>query len=144
MLPVSYLTNNIFSVVDIFQSQDRSCPGMKASVTCITTTVNGYLQWIINNVPVFIVNSGETASFNQTINGSEFVFVRGVSAFGVNVYTSTVSLNTGQTTSICCSDGFLKQTLDIGFVGKSMQCFNICSVSKLILYRHTSWHDTIE
>ena len=116
-------TNNIFSVVDIFQSQDRSiCHGTKATVTCITTTVNGYLRWYINNVQVCTVNSGETDGFNQTINGSEFVFVRGRSAFGVaNVYTSTVSLNTDQVTSISCLDGFQQQTLNISFVGKSMQ-----------------------
>ena len=57
---VYYIT--FVPVVDIFQSQDRSiCGGMNATVTCVTTTTSGLLRWVINNVPVFTVTSGQTA-----------------------------------------------------------------------------------
>ena len=114
--------NILFPVVDVFQSQDRSvCYGMMATVTCVTTTMNGRLQWVIDNAPVFTVTSGRTDNFNETTDGSEFVFVRGILESGVYVYTSTVSLNTNQTTSIRCLDGSIPQTLDVNLVGKLLQ-----------------------
>ena len=129
---VYYIT--FVPVVDIFQSQDRSiCGGMNATVTCVTTTTSGLLRWVINNVPVFTVTSGQTDSFSQTINGSEFVFVRGVSAFGVVIYTSTVSLDTSQTTSISCSDSIILWTLVVNFVGKSQYSFSTSVLFQICL-----------
>ena len=61
-------------MVDIFQSQDRStCYGMKANLTCVTVVAGGLLRWSIAGKTVLPVGSGQTASFNQTVNGSTFV-----------------------------------------------------------------------
>ena len=105
-------------VVDMVQSQSN-CNGIDAKVTCVTTTVSGFLEWRINDAPVFSVGPGETTSFNQTIGESDFIFVGGISAFGVHVYTSTVSLKT--TTTLSCSDNLAEQTFVIGFDSKFVQ-----------------------
>ena len=96
---------------------------MNATVTCVTVISNGLLQWFINGQEVFSVNSGQTTSVTQTVNGNEFVFVRGSQLSGVNVYTSTASLNTDQLTSVSCSDGVLQPTLEVGLVGKLLYYF---------------------
>ena len=122
--------HNFFNVVDIFQSQDHStCYGMKANLTCITAVAGGLLLWSIDGNTVFTVGSGLTASFNQTVNGSTFVFVRGSQLPGSNVYTytSTVSLDTNKAKSISCSDGILPMTFDVDFIGNLVTLFiQIC------------------
>ena len=98
---------------------------MNATVTCVTVISGGLLRWVINGQQVFSVSSGQTTSFTQTVNGNEFVFVRGSQLSGVNIYTytSTVSLNTNQAISLSCSDGILQRTLGIGLVGKLLHYF---------------------
>ena len=120
------LTISCIFVVDVFQSQDRSvCHGMNATVTCVTVVSGGLLEWVINGQQVFSVTNRQTTSFTQTVNGNEFVFVRGSQLSGVNIYTytSTASLNTDQLISISCSDGIFQQTLEVGLVGKLLHYF---------------------
>ena len=62
-----------------------------------------------------------TVSAKLQMEVNYFVFVRGILESGVYVYTSTVSLNTNQATSIRCLDGSIPQTLDVNLVGKLLQ-----------------------
>ena len=96
---------------------------MNATVTCVTVVSGGLLRWIINGQQVFSVTNGQTTTFTQTVNGNVFVFVGGSQLSGVNIYTSTASLNTDQLTSVSCSDGVLQPTLNIGLVGKLLHYF---------------------
>ena len=94
-------------------------------MTCVTVVADGRLRWSIDGNIVLDVGSGQTTSFNQTVNGSTFVFVRGSQLPGSNVYTytSTVSLDTSKATSISCSDGIVTETLEIDFLGNLVTLF---------------------
>ena len=98
---------------------------MKANLTCVTVVAGGLLRWSIDGKTVLPVGSGQNAGFSQTVNGSTFVFVRGSKLPGLNVYTytSTVSLDTNEATSISCSDGIVPKTFEVEFLGNLVHYF---------------------
>ena len=92
---------------------------MNADVVCTTTTLNGLLQWSINNgPPVYTIPSTASVNANITIDGSVFVFTERTSVSGANVFTSTASLNTSHVTSVQCSDGIDRPSESIKIQGK--------------------------
>lgn len=106
--------------VSVYLGQDSLdgsvCSGTIVSFTCTTTSSIGLLQWQNNGVILFNLGSTSNVGDNATVNGSEFVFTDSQTISGATVYTSTVSLNTSQITSIQCSDTLqlLSRTVEIG------------------------------
>ena len=92
---------------------------MNATVVCTTTTLNGFLEWSINNgPPVYSITNTASVNAGITIDGSVFVFSSRTTVSGANVYTSTASLNTSHVTSVQCSDGAGAPSRSIQFQGK--------------------------
>ena len=106
--------------VSVYLGQDSLdgsvCSGTIVSFTCTTTSSLGLLRWQTNGVTLFNLNSISNVGDNATMSGSEFVFTDAQTISGARVYTSTVSLNTAQITSIQCSDGLElpSRTVEIG------------------------------
>ena len=92
------------------------CSGTNVSFTCTTTTASGFLRWQTNGFTLFDLGSTSNVGDNAIVNGSEFNFTDMRTISGARVYTSTVSLNTAQITSIQCSDTLElpSRTVEIG------------------------------
>ena len=95
------------------------CSGTNVNFTCTTTSTSGFLQWQTNGDILFDLGSTSNVGDNTIVNGSEFVFTDAQTISGVRVYTSTVSLNTAQITSIQCSDGLQLPSRTVEIESKS-------------------------